>query len=148
MTPRPTPQTGPLLKPTVSTSRHSDGHDPSPGLGAASRLLPRSLHRFSLLLAFLCDREDQSTVLSDTEQSLTSVQPFTELPVGLFPWEAGGGLMSLPPPRKESSPLSALSPTLVSLAKLSDCAGAQPLSTRPPPGAQLGVWHKVSAQHT
>lgn len=127
MTPRPTPQARPLPRPTVSTSSHSDGYDPSPGLGAASRFPLRSLHRFSLLLlAFIRDREDQSTVHGDPEQTLPSVQPLKSY---LFPWEAGGGLVPLPPPGGEFSSI-ALSPSRVSLAKLSDCAGAQPLSPR------------------
>lgn len=100
MTPRPTPQAGPLLRPTVSTSSHSDGYDPSPGLGAASRFLLHSLHRFSLLLAFICDREDQSTVPSDPEQTLTSVQPLKSCLLSCSPGKLEGGLVPLPPPRR------------------------------------------------
>ena len=62
LSPRPGPPTSPL-SPPPATLQHS------PGLGAASRLLPCKLHGFSLLSAPVSGHEDQRRVHGDIEQA-------------------------------------------------------------------------------
>ena len=106
LSPRPGPPTSPL-SPPPATLQHS------PGLGAASRLLPCKLHGFSLLSAPVSGHEDQRRVHGDIEQAQFCAAIYkanwnTAVPLGS--WR---GSCAAPPSARElscicSQPLSSL----------------------------------------